>query len=155
MRQRHTGLDRTARPPRAHAGDPDALSIIVEAGRYLGRAVANVLSVIDLRLVVLSGDVARDYPPFVDAVRAAIEVHAFRVNEVTVEVVASPFGGDMRVKGSLALALHDLLYAPTLTLHPTAEEAGLAAADVIPPTPLPDQYAPVPVVARECTRLTS
>jgi hypothetical protein len=59
----------------------------------------------------------------VDAVRAAIEVHAFRVDRVTVEVVASPFGGDMRVKGSLALALHDLLYAPTLTLQPAAEEA--------------------------------
>ena len=107
----------------AKAGDADALGVIVEAGRYLGRAIANVLSVIDLRLVVLSGDVPRDFPPFVDAVRAAIEVHAFRVDEVTVEVVASPFGGDMRVKGSLALALHDLLYAPTLTLQPAAEEA--------------------------------
>jgi glucokinase len=107
----------------ALAGDPDALNVIVEAGRYLGRAVANVLSVIDLGLVVLSGDVARDFPPFVDAVRAAIEVHAFRVDEVTVAVVASPFGGDMRVKGSLALALHDLHYAPTLTLQPAAEEA--------------------------------
>jgi hypothetical protein len=40
-----------------------------------------------------------------------------------VEVVASPFGSDMRVKGSLALALHDLLYAPTLTLHPAAADA--------------------------------
>ncbi|MCC7372158.1 MAG: ROK family transcriptional regulator [Chloroflexi bacterium] len=106
----------------ARAGDADALAIIVEAGRYLGRAIANVLSVIDVRLVVLSGDVARDFPPFVDAVRAAIEVHTFRVDEVTVEVVASPFGGDMRVKGSLALALYDLLYAPTLTLQPAVEE---------------------------------
>lgn len=102
----------------AQVGDPDALAIIVEAGRYLGRAVANVLSVLDLRLVVLSGDVPRDFPPFVEAVRAAVEVHAYRVGRVAVEVVASPFGADMRVKGSLALALHDLLYAPTLTLQP-------------------------------------
>jgi predicted NBD/HSP70 family sugar kinase len=108
----------------ALAGDPDALAIIVEAGRYLGRAVANVLSVLDLRLVVLSGDVARDFPPFVEAVRAAVEVHAYRIGRPTVEVVASPFGADMRVKGSLALALHDLLYAPTLTIQPaSADEA--------------------------------
>ena len=106
----------------AQAGDADALAIIVEAGRALGRAIANVLSVLDLRLVVLSGDVARDFPPFVEAVRAAIEVHAFRVDRMTVDVVASPFGGDMRVKGSLALALHDLLYAPTLTLHAAASD---------------------------------
>jgi predicted NBD/HSP70 family sugar kinase len=104
----------------ARAGDADALAIIVEAGRYLGRAIANVLSVLDLRLVVLSGDVARDFPPFVEAVRAAVEVHAFRIGRSTIEVVASPFGGDMRVKGSLALALHDLLYAPTLTLQTAA-----------------------------------
>ena len=101
----------------AKAGDPDAMAIVVEAGRYLGRAIANVLSVLDLRLVVLSGDVARDFPAFVDAVRAAVEVHAFRIDRTSVEVVASPFGADMRVKGSLALALHDLLYAPTLTLQ--------------------------------------
>ncbi|MGE3270292.1 MAG: ROK family transcriptional regulator [Chloroflexota bacterium] len=106
----------------ARAGDPDALGIIVEAGRALGRAVANVLSVLDLELVVLSGDVARDFPQFVDAVRAAVEVHTFRVGRITVEVVASPFGGDMRVKGSLALALHDLLYAPTLTIQPAAPD---------------------------------
>ena len=107
----------------AQAGDPDALAIVVEAGRYLGRAVANVLSVLDLRLVVLSGDVPRDFPPFVEAVRAAVEVHAYRVGRVAVEVVASPFGADMRVKGSLALALHDLLYAPTLTIQPAPPDA--------------------------------
>ena len=108
----------------AQDGDPDALGVVVEAGRYLGRAVANVLSVLDLRLVVLSGDVARDVPPFVDAVRAAVEVHAYRIGRPSVDVVASPFGADMRVKGSLALALHDLLYAPTLTIQPAgADEA--------------------------------
>jgi predicted NBD/HSP70 family sugar kinase len=101
----------------AQTGDPDALAIVVEAGRYLGRAIANVLSVLDLRLVVLSGDVARDFPPFVEAVRAAVEVHAYRIGRDAVDVVASPFGADMRVTGSLALALHDLLYAPTLTIQ--------------------------------------
>ena len=106
----------------AQAGDADALGIIVEAGQYLGRAIANVLSVLDLRLVVLSGDVARDFPPFVEAVRAAVEVHAYRIGRPSVEVVASPFGADMRVKGSLALALHDLLYAPTLTIRRTAPD---------------------------------
>lgn len=123
LAQKREAVSRFALYRAAQAGDPDALAVIVEAGRYLGRAIANVLSVVDLRLVILSGDVARDFPPYVDAVRAAIEVHAFRVDEVTVEVVASPFGGDMRVKGCLALALHDLLYAPTLTLHAAAEEA--------------------------------
>jgi predicted NBD/HSP70 family sugar kinase len=108
----------------AQAGDPDAPTTIVEAGRYLGRAVANVLSVLDLRLVVLSGDVARDFPPFVEAVRAAVEVHAYRIGRPSVQVAASPLGGDMRVEGSLALALHDLLCAPTLRIQPAlAEEA--------------------------------
>ena len=46
-----------------------------------------------------------------------------RAGRRAVEVVASPFGADMRVKGSLALALHDLLYAPTLTLHPASPDA--------------------------------
>jgi hypothetical protein len=79
--------------------------------------------VLDLRLVVLSGDVARDFPPFVEAVRAAVEVHAYRIGRTNIKVVASPFGADMRVKGSLALALHDLLYAPTLSLQSTLPDA--------------------------------
>ena len=118
-RSRSGGTPSSARPRPATR---TRSAIIVEAGRYLGRAVANVLSVLDLRLVVLSGDVARDFPPFVEAVRAAVEVHAYRIGRPTVEVVASPFGADMRVKGSLALALHDLLYAPTLTLQPLAAD---------------------------------
>ena len=47
-----------------------------------------------------------------------IEEHAFRAPGTTTRVVASPFGRDVRLVGSLALALHDLFYAPTLELRP-------------------------------------
>ena len=102
----------------AQAGDRAALAITREIGHHVGLALADVVSVLDLDLVVLTGDVVDACPSVVESVRAEIEEHAFRAPGTSTRVVASPFGRDVRLIGSLALALHDLFYAPTLELRP-------------------------------------
>lgn len=100
----------------ARVGDATATAMIVEAGRHVGLAIANVMSVLDPELVLLAGEVVHGCPAFVDAVRAEVEAHAFRAPRSVARVLPSAFGSDVRIVGGLGLALHDFFYAPSLSL---------------------------------------
>ena len=111
----------------ARAGDPLALRTLREAARHLGQAIANVLSVLDLELVLVGGEVAVVDPSFVETVRKVVRARVFQASDAGIRVLPSAFGLDTRLFGGLALALHDLFYAPPLTL-PTLGDRRSAAA---------------------------
>jgi glucokinase len=100
----------------ARAGDPVAGQILEEAARQLGEGIANVLSVLDPELVLIGGEVVEVSPIFVETIRAVVEASAYRAADGAIRVLPSTFGRDLRLFGGLALALHDLFYAPSLTL---------------------------------------
>lgn len=100
----------------ARAGDPSAIQILGETARRLGEGIANVLSVLDPELVLIGGEVVDVSPIFVETIRAVVEASAYRAADGAIRVLPSTFGRDLRLFGGLALALHDLFYAPSLTL---------------------------------------
>ena len=100
----------------ARARDPLALRVLHGAAVHVGQAIANILSVLDLELIVIGGEVAVVWPGFVEVVREVIHARSYRGSGTAVRVLSSAFGVDTRLFGGLALALHDLFYAPTLTL---------------------------------------
>jgi predicted NBD/HSP70 family sugar kinase len=110
----------------AIAGDPAAVEILQAAARHLGEGIANVLSVLDPDLVLVGGEMTVACPSFVDTVRAVIGARAYRATDGVINVEASPFGADLRLYGGLALALHDLFYAPSLSLPAAGGQARMA-----------------------------
>lgn len=105
----------------ARSGDPDAMQVVLDAARGLGEGIANLMCVLDADLVLIGGEVIDATPAFVETVRSVVTARAYRDADGAIRVLPSTFGADLRLVGGLAMALHDLFYAPPLTL-PTSEE---------------------------------
>lgn len=103
----------------ASAGDRLALEVIQDSADLVGLAIANVASLLDPELVLLAGTVVDCCPSFVERVRATVEQYAYHEPGAVTRVLPSSFGPSIRAVGGIALALHDLLYAPALTLRPS------------------------------------
>lgn len=58
------------------AGDPGVIEIVEKAGYYLGIAVANIVGLLNIERIVLTGAVAALGPPLLEAVRASLARHA-------------------------------------------------------------------------------
>jgi len=110
----------------ARAGDPASVGVLQTVAHHLGEGIANVLSVLDPELVLIGGVMIDDCPSFVDIVRDVVNARAYRATDGIIRVEASAFSGDLRWRGGLALALHDLFYAPALSLR--AADGGLRTA---------------------------
>ena len=105
----------------ARQGDPAAVKILLDAARWLGEGIANLMSVLDSELVLIGGEVIDACPGVVDTIREVVATRAYRASDGNTRVLPSAFGADLRLYGGLALALHDLFYAPALTL-PTPDD---------------------------------
>jgi predicted NBD/HSP70 family sugar kinase len=108
-------------------GDPAAVQIVQDAARWLGEGIANVMSVLDSDLVLLGGEVIVACPTFVDTVREIVAARACRSAKGVTRVLPSAFGADLRLFGGLALALHDLFYAPSVRLPARGQPSDTAS----------------------------
>jgi predicted NBD/HSP70 family sugar kinase len=111
----------------ARAGDPASIRVLQTVAHHLGEGIANVLSVLDPELVLIGGVMIDDCPSFVDIVRDVVHARAYRAADGITRVEASAFSGDLRWRGGLALALHDLFYAPALSLPAAGSELRTAS----------------------------
>ena len=87
----------------AAAQYPAVHRIVVEAGRALGRALADVCNLLDPQQVVLGGELATAGPPLVDGVVESIRRYA-QPGVSDTEVVLSALGEQAQVVGATALA---------------------------------------------------
>ena len=78
-------------------GDPTAIGFLCEAASHLGAAIANVLSMLDLELVLVGGEMAVVCPSFVDTVREVVRTQAYRAAPPDIRVLPSAFGLDVRL----------------------------------------------------------
>ena len=102
----------------AAAGDGSVRDAILRAGRFLGIAVANVVTLLHPDLVVLGGPVAGIGPLLVDAVRREVRerVRMFPLDHVRIE--PSLLGEKAALWGGIALAIARV---GKPALHPAAE----------------------------------
>ena len=96
----------------AAAGDEVVCRVLDEAGRHLGRALANVINILSPCRVVLAGVLAELAPHLLPATRAALERDVLAAIWRQSELVVSTLGQDAVAMGGIALAMQDFLDPP-------------------------------------------
>jgi predicted NBD/HSP70 family sugar kinase len=86
-------------------GDEPARRIVVTAGRFVGRAVAGLIGVLDIEYVVLHGSVAQLGEPWLAAVRDEARRRSLELLSKDVSIVFAPPIGDLVLMGASALLL--------------------------------------------------
>lgn len=86
------------------AGDKEVVAIVQESARFVGTAIANVVTMLSLPLVVLGGGVTEALgKPYVELVRQQVRADIFPP-ELEVDVVAAKLGDDATIVGAAAMA---------------------------------------------------
>ncbi len=96
------------------AGDPLARQVVLEAGRFMGMAISSLVGTLNIRRIVLTGDMTRFGPPLLDTVMETMaQTMLARLVEGT-RVEIGQLGPRGIVLGASALILKDysLLFRP-------------------------------------------
>lgn len=86
-------------------GDPLALQVVTEAGRYLGTAVAGLVGVLNIQRIVLVGRMTRFGDPWLNAVRSQMRRASLSSLADNTQVEVSPIDNDVVLLGASALLL--------------------------------------------------
>lgn len=88
----------------ARAGDPACQRVLVEAGRYLGGALANTAKVIAPSVVAIGGRLAQAGPLLFESVRSSVEMRSLRTTGHRVEIRQAIIGPDAVLLGGIAFS---------------------------------------------------
>ncbi len=94
------------------SGDPRAQQVVLEAGRYLGQAVAALVGTLNIHKVVLTGDMIRFGEAWLAAIRQTMAQTALSILAQKTQVEIGRLGENGILLGASALLLKDyaLLY---------------------------------------------
>ncbi len=93
-------------------GDRGVITIIQEAGRYLGSSIANLIGILDIHKLVISGDLVSFGETLLEAVQKEISVKVLSTIASETEIVFSELGRDHGILGTSALVLTNELGLP-------------------------------------------
>ncbi len=93
----------------AHGGDPLALKVMEEMGRYLGIGIANLINIFNPEMVVIGGGVKDAWTLFINATRAEIRKRAFEYPAERTRIVPSMLGDDAGMVGAAAVAFQKIV----------------------------------------------
>jgi predicted NBD/HSP70 family sugar kinase len=88
-------------------GDPACRRVVADAGRHIGRAVADLVNLLNPRRVIVGGELAACGAVLLDPLRTECRRHAISSAAADVDVVPSPLGDRAQVLGAVALVLRD------------------------------------------------
>ena len=88
----------------ARRGDPAAIQVYRDAGRVLGYAVANLVSLFDPEVVVIGGGLAKASDLFLEVLATAAKQRAQPIAGKRVRIVRSPLGSQANLLGVARLA---------------------------------------------------
>jgi N-acetylglucosamine repressor len=106
------------------AGDPALPPIVRDVGRYLGVAVANLVGILGIRRVVITGRIAPFGAVLRDAVRAELQQRLLPELAQAAEIEVLDQGPDAVLLGAAALLLTNELGLARLVLHHEPEPVG-------------------------------
>ncbi|WP_298269522.1 ROK family protein [Geobacter sp.] len=89
----------------ARQGDPRALKIFADAGRYLGIAAAGLANILNLEAFIVGGGVAASFDLLKDAAEKEMRARAFSVPGERLRIIPAALGEDGGLIGSAALAM--------------------------------------------------
>jgi predicted NBD/HSP70 family sugar kinase len=114
---------------RAAAGDAAALEVLDGVGARLGRALADVVDLLDPECIVLAGSLVHVAPFLAPAVERALAQPNLARHRGPCRVLVSPLGPDVVPMGGAALAMDALVAAPDAWTPPPAVWAGSGRGD--------------------------
>ena len=91
------------------AGDAALVDIIANAGRYLGFAVAGLVSILNIETVVVAGSGARFGSVLLESLKQEMQRRSLSQLAQNTHVSASALGDDIVILGAAALLLHNEL----------------------------------------------
>jgi len=89
----------------AREGDGVAREALVEAGQYLGIAIANLVNLVNPQMVVLGGPVGRVGTAILEPIRREVRLRAAIQSAAVLQIVPSALGEDAGAIGAVALFL--------------------------------------------------
>jgi glucokinase len=94
----------TAMEKAAHEGDELSRRLLDEAGRLLGIALANLITMLNPSRLLLGGGVLLNSPRMTRAAIAGIDAHATKSSRAAVQIVTPQLGEEAGVVGAALLA---------------------------------------------------
>jgi predicted NBD/HSP70 family sugar kinase len=92
-------------PPLGELADnPAAARVLTDAGRTIGRVVADLVNCLNPAAIVLGGELGAAGEPFVGGVRESIDRYAQPASALTAQVVAGQLGSRAELLGTIAIA---------------------------------------------------
>lgn len=89
----------------AKGGDPTALQIFTEMGRYLGLGLVNLVNLFNPEKIVIGGKVSGAWDHFIGSAKAVVQQRAMRGQRERVEIVRAKCGDDAGILGAAFTAL--------------------------------------------------
>jgi predicted NBD/HSP70 family sugar kinase len=84
-------------------GDPEALGLIRDSGRRVGEVLAAAVTLLNPEVVVVGGDLASAYEPFVAGLRETVYQRSTAVSTRQLRIVAATFGERQGLVGCAAM----------------------------------------------------
>jgi glucokinase-like ROK family protein len=91
----------------AEEGDVGVSRIFADAGRSVGRAVADLVNAVNPTLIIVGGELSAVGAPLLDSIRASIERYALPAAAEALDVVPGVLGDRAEVLGAVALVISD------------------------------------------------
>lgn len=88
-------------------GDEATVRVIQEAGRAIGRVLADICNILNPGAIVVGGDLSRAGEPLLFGIREAIDRYALRAAAGVVEIAQGALGERAALIGALRLAISD------------------------------------------------
>jgi glucokinase-like ROK family protein len=88
-------------------GDVGVRRVFGDAGRSIGRALADLVNAVNPELVVVGGDLSAVGEPLLDGIRASVERYALPAASEALQVVPGVLGERAEVLGAVALVIGD------------------------------------------------
>lgn len=92
-------------PPLAELADDSAAArVICDAGRTVGRAVADLVTCLNPAVIVVGGELGEAGAPFIDGIRESVDRHAQPASAQAVRIVSGQLGARAELLGTIATA---------------------------------------------------
>lgn len=101
-----TEFDESAVPPLAELSDnPPAARVLTEAGRTVGRVLADLVNCLNPAALVLGGELGAAGEPFAAGIRESVARYAQPAGAQAAEVITGQLGAEAEVRGAVAAAV--------------------------------------------------
>jgi Transcriptional regulator/sugar kinase len=97
---------------RANAGNAAAALVLTHAGSLLGQEIANLVNILDPKLILISGEGVRMGEIFFSALRAAFRKHVMPGLLEDTEIRVIPWGDDVWARAAASVVIGELFNSP-------------------------------------------